>query len=30
MLFGREIPQQFRLPLAFFPPLGLGTLFALV
>jgi hypothetical protein len=30
MLFGREIPEEARLPLAFFLPLGLGTLFALV
>jgi hypothetical protein len=28
MLFGREIPQEARLPLAFFLPLGMGLLFS--
>jgi hypothetical protein len=29
MLFGREIPEEARLPLAFFLPLGMGLLFSI-
>ncbi len=30
MLFGRDIPESARLPVAFFAPIGLGVLFSIV
>ena len=30
MLFGRDIPESARLPVAFFAPIGLGLLFSIV